>query len=279
MSMTTPNFDSNKLPVQRKSIVSRTCVICSKEFLVHSAHHKQQACDRKCGAILRLRHGPRNLERLNKTCEVCGKEFSVPQCFKEQKTCGKECGGVARRKDKRKGECKHCGKEFSANVSDPKVFCNTQCCYEYRKGPHSTRHVTDVSIVCQTCLKEFKAKHNWERYKKFCSKECLSTWRSKDTGFPVGSLRTDPDGYVFIKTSPGTWEPEHRVVMEKKLGRKLTSDERVHHRNGNPADNRDFNLQTVTLSEHMALHYLAERIGLSSITADSWIPDPEGMAC
>lgn len=48
----------------------------------------------------------------------------------------------------------------------------------------------------------------------------------------------------------------HRRVVERHLGRKLTSKEIVHHANGNPRDNRLKNLRVMSQAEHVRLHTL-----------------------
>ena len=42
--------------------------------------------------------------------------------------------------------------------------------------------------------------------------------------------------------------------MEQFIGRKLGLNEHVHHKNGNPLDNRLENLELLTCREHMCLH-------------------------
>lgn len=46
----------------------------------------------------------------------------------------------------------------------------------------------------------------------------------------------------------------HRYVMEKHLGRKLSSDEIIHHKDGDKWNNNISNLEIVTRAEHINIH-------------------------
>lgn len=69
------------------------------------------------------------------------------------------------------------------------------------------------------------------------------------------------DGYVMVyapqhpnRAKGRNHVFEHILIMEKHLGRYLTQNEIVHHRNGNRADNRSENLELMSRAEHLREH-------------------------
>lgn len=88
------------------------------------------------------------------------------------------------------------------------------------------------------------------REKKFCNRKCYVKWNvGKNNPQWKGGFRTRPDGYM--RDSKDKYL--HRLVMEKHLGRKLKSTEHIHHKDGNPKNNKISNLQILSNSEHRTL--------------------------
>jgi hypothetical protein len=69
-------------------------------------------------------------------------------------------------------------------------------------------------------------------------------------------LSKKKNGYLEITMGENKGRGEHCVLMEKKICRKLFSNEVVHHINGIRHDNRIENLELMTRSEHARHHAL-----------------------
>lgn len=78
---------------------------------------------------------------------------------------------------------------------------------------------------------------------------------------------SDGKGYILVlcpehlHKKHGNYVYEHRLIMEQKLGRYLTSEESVHHLNGDRSDNR---LENLKLFANDAEHAKFEKRGCSN---------------
>lgn len=108
----------------------------------------------------------------------------------------------------------------------------------------------------------------WNKGKKWNAKtrqkisRVLSDGRQSGAGNGrwKGGIKKDKKGYIYeyCPEHPfkrqGNYVFQHRLVMERFLGRYLLSTESVHHRDGNKQNNRIENLQLISPREHASLH-------------------------
>lgn len=182
-------------------------------------------------------------------CKQCGNEFIKKKGTTGQ-YCSPECWYKAPgKKIYTERLCGYCGTRFQPRWVDQK-FCSEDC---GRKGRRKERAFTH----CQNCGKELPFKLS-KRTLRFCSRKCalIGSTREGVHHAPLGHKTTGPSGYILIKVGkgePGThksgWMLEHRFVMQQKLGRPLEPHERVHHKNGNRADNQPENLELWTVEK------------------------------
>jgi hypothetical protein len=139
---------------------------------------------------------------------------------------------------------------------------------------HANRRYPDRCSV-EGCERPHKSK-------TYCSMHYLRVKQRNGEIGPVGPIVRgryyDSNGYVVVRKEGNHKILEHRLVMEKVLGRELREFENVHHRNGIRDDNRPENLElwvkpqpqgqrAIDLVAWMVEHYSAEiRAALNSDT-------------
>jgi len=130
-----------------------------------------------------------------------------------------------------------------------------------------------VTTICQNCNKEFRIYAYRKNKAKYCSKKCYSESmkgkmpmipkekinvfkKGNQFAFKTGRHR-DSAGYIYVlrNSHKGRYVAEHRLVMEKHLGRPLSRKESVHHINRVKDDNRIENLRLfASEGEHGRFH-------------------------
>jgi hypothetical protein len=134
-------------------------------------------------------------------------------------------------------------------------YCSHACYAKHRKITHSG--------ICtfKNCKESIKAK-------KLCKYHYgrMNTFGKNAMNHPEaahGKARSKRGsgwiykGYKMVQINYETY-PEHRLIMEKHIGRKLLPfpQEVVHHINGNKLDNRIENLEIIgSQSDHMKHHH------------------------
>jgi hypothetical protein len=152
--------------------------------------------------------------------------------------------------------CKQCKKEFTVNrppalvkkLGEPK-FCNYRCYWDSKKGIYS-EHLKKTQGIG---AKKLIGRPNPSTRKRNLTNNPMWNKSKKIQKKPFTTINWN--GYSMVYIGKGKYRREHILIMEKHIGRKLESNECVHHINGYKQDNRLENLQLMTKSEHMKLHH------------------------
>ncbi len=138
--------------------------------------------------------------------------------------------------------CKRCGAEYQPDGAQDKFCCKCRPLAKREAGRRASAKQRAKGMWKDTCPKCGKPKM---KVASFCS-DCRAKL-NHERAVSIGSINSS--GYRVFRFD-GQEILEHRQVMETRLGRKLRSDEIVHHLNGIRDDNRIENLALTRKGEH-----------------------------
>lgn len=181
---------------------------------------------------------------IERVCRQCGESYRT---FPSQRPtyCSARCAGLAK-KTGSEVACRQCGKAVYQFAHRPRLYCSRSC----------KTTASNLTSANPSFSRDISGANNPMHGKGFFGpanpmygrrKEAAPNWR--------GGRKVRGDGYVLVAapddhphpahaSSSGTkYVLEHRLVVERRLGRYLLPGEVVHHIDGDPSNNADANLR------------------------------------
>lgn len=263
---------------------TRPCEYCGTSVTKtgkQASQRKYWTCGYSCANKLRIRLGnvapswsenPERGKQETRACVTCGtpvtrylSQIRTKQAWSCSRTCAAtakaqreiSAGTWQRPQKPRKGDtvpCRVCGTEFYRQpvyIKQGRFLCSRACNKAWQ-----ARNQTEKP--CAHCKRPFTLRPS-ETAIKHCSRECEVAARTKmatgrmHNGRPVlmngqGYLTVYEPGHPHASRSGRVLE--HRVIVEKQIGRYLTREETINHIDHDRANNAVENLEILSPSDH-----------------------------
>lgn len=193
--------------------------------------------------------------KIKKFCKVCNKVFYVIPAKKNAKYCSRPCKFRGTTKAYKK-PCEVCGEPFLTGASGlANRFCSVICSGKKQREESRKRL---ARLNCAFCNEEFIVPQCRKNSAKCCSKGCYFALIHKD-GRSYRRRRKDR----FLS-------PEHRLIVEEAIGRKLRKNEVVHHIDENRLNNSVDNLFIFkNCSDHTRWHFFIRKYDIDKYAVKS----------
>ena len=225
-------------------LVNLVCVGCGREF---KDRPERKYCNWQCFH----EHGA-NPQTYERKCEACGTKF---RGGRSKRFCTRKCYSRHH----------HLMKTYGAPHRKPKACFNPTCNVEF--VPKGNQKYCAKDCEAADRRERYLAKKDCERCgapidlakggRRYCSSRCqldaeadrrrtrMASWDMADVerALDNGHRHKGRDGYIKVYLPGRGARVEHRLVMERMIGRLLHGDENVHHKNGIRDDNRPENLE------------------------------------
>jgi len=263
---------------QGHKVIRVICVACGVSFWRDYCYENKRISEKRDGPFCSLncsRIFRQKLQNVELQCITCGKQFTRTRYYTNRRIlrnsrgpfCSKSCASKAPHpKTWVTLTCPNCGITFkrmqgyineALRKKQSDMCCSHRCASvlarKKRKKPERK-----ITSICDHCGISFEReqyriddnrKHGYKNV--FCSRRCVAASRKgkRNYGSWKGGKTVNRAGYVLIKASEhpmansSGYVLQHRIVMEKSLGRYLGKKETVHHKNGIKGDNRIENLE------------------------------------
>lgn len=145
--------------------------------------------------------------------------------------------------------CPNCKEKFTKRMPEKRIFCSRECSFLFCRGKnsHMWKGGKPECVDCNEKVSSIYSKRCMRCNKKYMVGKNASNYKGLDGRIKDGR-------YVRLLLKNNTYVYEHRMVVEKEIGRKLKDYEHIHHIDHDGYNNSPSNLLVIDNKNHGKYH-------------------------